>query len=95
MTKKIHHYNNHGIQELIRHFGKKVHHWRSEGGYGRRNSCSEDGGSAKEEEFRGRSKSLDGASKRTVKISDCEATYRIYDSILKEGDIFILLKFRR
>lgn len=83
MTRKFHH--NNGIQELIRHFGKKVHHWRSEGGYGRRNSCSEDSGS-KEEEFRGRSKSLDGSSKRIPAIGDCEATYRIYDSILREGE---------
>lgn len=78
-----------GIQELIRHFGKKVHHWRSEGGYGRRNSCSEDGNGKIDEEFRGRSKSLDGASKKRPIIGDCEATYRIYDSILKEGEVLM------
>lgn len=84
-SHKGHNHHHHSIQELIRHFGKKVHHWRSEGGY-RRASCSEDSPrkEQEEDEFRERSKSLDGAVKRR-QISDCEATYRIYNTILKEG----------
>ncbi|CAH0557201.1 unnamed protein product [Brassicogethes aeneus] len=76
-------HHHHSIQELIRHFGKKVHNWRSEGGY-RRNSCSSDDAPSPTEDFRGRSKSLDCQVKRPH-FSDCEATYRIYNSILKEG----------
>ncbi|XP_071053163.1 uncharacterized protein [Onthophagus taurus] len=74
-------HHHHSIQELKRYFGKKVNNWIGERGH-RRNSCSEDGNKVLDE-FRIRSKSLDGAIKRP--ISDCEATYRIYDSILKEG----------
>lgn len=83
--QKNHNHHHHSIQELIRHFGKSVrNHWKSEGGY-RRASCSEDSTTCKlEEEFRGRSKSLDGTFKKKV-LTDCEATYRIYESILKEG----------
>lgn len=80
--KVQHNHHHHSIQELIRHFGRKVQSWRSEGGY-RRASCSEDNPSKEQDEFRERSKSLDGAIRRP--ISDCEATYRIYNRILKEG----------
>ncbi|KAF2883109.1 hypothetical protein ILUMI_23064, partial [Ignelater luminosus] len=82
---KHHNHHHHTIQELIRHFGKKVHHWRSEGGY-RRSSCSEDEPKREEEEFRGRSKSLDGNTvrRKAYGVADCETTYRIYDTILKE-----------
>ncbi|KAL3282854.1 hypothetical protein HHI36_006015 [Cryptolaemus montrouzieri] len=87
---KNHNHHHHSIQELIRHFGKKVHNWRYSDGY-RRNSCSvsEDRNVPKSEEadFRGRSKSLDGTLKRPHfrPLTDCESTYRIYESILKEG----------
>lgn len=76
---KHHNHHHHSIQELIRHFGKKIH-WKSDGG--RRSSCSVDD-VEKPEEFRERSKSLDSSAKRN--LSDCEATYRIYNTILKEG----------
>lgn len=84
-SQKNHNHHHHSIQELIRHFGKKVHHWRSEGGY-RRASCSEDSPrkGQEDDEFRERSKSLDGTTKRP-QVSDCEATYRIYNTILKQG----------
>lgn len=36
-------------------------------------------------EFRSRSKSLDDGNKRR-NITDCETTYRIYDTIVKEGE---------
>lgn len=89
-SQKSHSHHHHSIQELIRHFGKKVHHWRSEGGY-RRASCSEDSPrkGQEEDEFRERSKSLDGAVKRP-QVSECEATYRIYNTILKEGTYYLL-----
>lgn len=63
-----------------------MQHWRLAEGY-RRSSCSEDGsGRGDEDEFRSRSKSLDCYTKRRpLGVGDCEATYRIYDSILKEG----------
>ncbi|KAF7270090.1 hypothetical protein GWI33_016921 [Rhynchophorus ferrugineus] len=75
------HHHHHSIQELIGHFKKKVIHWRSENGY-RRSSCSE---SEADDSFRGRSKSLDCNTKRPVVATDCESTYRIYNTILKEG----------
>lgn len=81
--QRSHSHHHHSIQELIRHFGRKVHHWRSDGGY-RRASCSEDSPNSKPDDFRERSKSLDACTKRPA-ISDCEATYRIYNNILKEG----------
>lgn len=82
LHKNSHHH--HSIQELIRHFGKKMHHWRSEGS-GRRNSCSESGVNDNDDQFRTRSKSLDCSVKRP-EFSDCEGTYRIYEKILKEGN---------
>lgn len=89
---KNHNHHHHSIQELIRHFSKRMSSWRADGG-GRRNSCSvseEKHSHKEEEEFRGRSKSLDGQATRR-KISDCEATYRIYDRILKEGNKLVNL----
>lgn len=70
-----------------------MHHWRSEGGY-RRASCSEDSPrkGQEEDEFRERSKSLDGAVRRP-QVSECEATYRIYNTILKEGTCTLLFLF--
>lgn len=76
-------HHHHSIQELIRHFGKKMHHWRSDGS-GRRNSCSESGPGNSDDPFRSRSKSLDCNTKKPVH-RDCEETYRIYETILKEG----------
>uniref|UniRef100_A0A6P7FFN2 Uncharacterized protein LOC114327576 isoform X1 n=1 Tax=Diabrotica virgifera virgifera TaxID=50390 RepID=A0A6P7FFN2_DIAVI len=76
-TPKTHHH--HSIQELMKHFGKKIQHWRSEGAY-RRHSESEN--TEQEDQFRGRSKSLDCNAKKRVK--DCDA-YKIYDKILREG----------
>lgn len=80
--QKNHNHHHHSIQELIRHWGKKVHNWKTDGNYNRRNSCLEDGNKL-DEDFRGRSKSLDGTSRK--RVVDCESTYRIYDTILKEG----------
>lgn len=79
-------HHHHSIQEFIRHFGKSVRQWRNEHSY-RRASCSEDSSIKPEDEFRGRSKSLDGTFKKKI-LSDCEATYRIYESILREGTLY-------
>lgn len=83
LQKVNNHHHHHSLHELIKHFGKKMHHWKSEGERERRSSCSEDS-SAQREEFRHRSKSLDGDARRN--IGDCETTYRIYNRIIKEGN---------
>lgn len=86
-----HQHHHHSIQELIRHFGKKVHIWRNSNHIDnyRRNSCSNSYNKyGTDDEFRGRSKSLDCATKRPIYLSDCESTYRIYDKILLEGMFF-------
>lgn len=88
-----HRYKHHSIQELIRTFSKKMGHWRHDGGEGRRGSCAApvvaSESTAQNDEFRSRSKSLDGdhlqtALKRSV-LEDCGATYQIFETILKEG----------
>lgn len=81
-------HHHHSIQELIRHFGKKMHNWRSDVS-GRRNSCSESSAGSSDDQFRSRSKSLDCSTKRPA-FSDCESTYRIYETILKEGTLKII-----
>lgn len=80
--KQRHSHHHHSIQELKRFFGKRVNNWISERG-ARRSSCCEDSSPKADEEFRGRSKSLDGTIKRPIR--DCESTYKIYESILREG----------
>lgn len=77
-----------GFQEMIRQFGKKLGHFR------RQSESCQDSPSPKAEnhgdDFRNRSLSLDGrtAAKRRLPVpfeSDCETTYRIYESILRQG----------
>lgn len=91
------HKHKHSIQELIRTFGKKVGSWRHEGTEGRRGSCAVPVMSSEEaravidpDEFRSRSKSLDGDHLHRVLrrplLEDCGATYQIFDTILKEGN---------
>lgn len=63
-------------------------HWRSEGS-ARRNSLSDNSAGDEEDQFRGRSKSLDCNTKRPAYVRDCEATYRIFDAILKEGIVYL------
>ncbi|CAB3225097.1 unnamed protein product [Arctia plantaginis] len=86
----------HTIQELFRTFGKKVGHWRHEAsGESRRSSCAIPATSTGEaramnnEEFRSRSKSLDGDHIHKVLrrplLEDCGATYEIFEAILREG----------
>lgn len=89
-----HRHKHHSIQELIRTFSKKVGQWRHDSNEGRRGSCAVPAASsertAQSDEFRSRSKSLDGdhihkISKRSV-LEDCGATYQIFETILKEGN---------
>lgn len=98
-----HRHKHHSIQELIRTFSKKVGHWRHDTGEGRRGSCavpttsSEETHKADSDEFRSRSKSLDGdhlhrVFKRPL-LEDCGATYQIFDAILKEGKCFCTLVY--
>lgn len=91
-----HRQKHHTIQELFRTFGKKVGHWRHEAsGEGRRSSCAvpttstSEARAADNEEFRSRSKSLDGDHLHKVLrrplLEDCGATYEIFEAILREG----------
>lgn len=91
-------HKHHSIQELIRTFSKKVGHWRHESGDGRRGSCAVPVASSDEsrkvdaDEFRSRSKSLDGDHMNKILrrplLEDCGATYQIFDTIVKEGKVF-------
>ncbi|KAK9303130.1 hypothetical protein QLX08_005085 [Tetragonisca angustula] len=74
--KDHHHYS---IQEMIRHFGRRLGHIR------RQSEC-QDPPRKKEEDFRNRSQSLDGGARcPNLRDADCETTYRIYESILRQG----------
>jgi hypothetical protein len=86
---------------MIKNLGKKVHIWPRQ----RHNSINENeiakdleldqrkspAPHSKIDNFRSRSKSLDVTISRKV-LDDCEATYKIYNKILKEGNIVTLLK---
>ncbi|CAD1470001.1 unnamed protein product, partial [Heterotrigona itama] len=68
--KDHHHYS---IQEMIRHFGRRLGHIR------RQSEC-QDPPRKKEEDFRNRSQSLDGGARcPNLRDADCETTYRIYE----------------
>ena len=80
------HHHNHSIQEMLRHFGKKVHIWPRKSHDS--NSVCTSPQNDPQENFRTRSKSLDvnTLSRRTNRIlEDCGATYKIYEKIVKEG----------
>lgn len=95
-SSNSHRQKPHTIQELFRTFSKKVGHWRHEAsGEGRRGSCAIPATSHGEDramdsdEFRSRSKSLDGDHIHKVHrgplLEDCGATYEIFEAILREG----------
>ena len=87
LSSKHHH---HSIQEMIKHFGKKVHIWPRH----RHDSITENDAAnvAKPpDNFRSRSKSLDVTQTYKTNLDDCEATYKIYNKILKEGDCYYRL----
>lgn len=77
--EKQHHHRS--IQEMIRHFGRRLGHIR-------RQSESHESPKKREEDFRNRSQSLDGSARHPVnpQDADCETTYRIYESILRQGN---------
>jgi 5'-AMP-activated protein kinase, regulatory gamma subunit len=89
LSKNNHH---HSIQEMIKHFSKKVHLWsRSRHDSINENEISNDRRTSTPEpayvppeNFRSRSKSLDVTMSRSI-LDDCESTYKIYNKILKEG----------
>lgn len=83
-TSGSHHH--HSIQEMIKHFGKKVHIWpRNKSHHDSSHALSTlSGQNELQDDFRARSKSLD-VKPTTKKVHDWGKTYRIYDSIVKEG----------
>lgn len=89
---KSHHH--HSIHEMIKNLGKKVHIWprnrhdsinENEISSGGRQSSCQTPEPEVHEKFRSRSKSLDVNLTRKV-LDDCEATYKIYNRILREGN---------
>lgn len=78
--KQHHHHHHHSIQEMIRHFGRRLGHIR------RQSECHESPNKKREEDFRNRSQSLDGSRPVGLQEADCETTYRIYESILRQGN---------
>lgn len=82
---KSHHH--HSIQEMVKHFGKKMHIWPRN----RHESINETISNTAPleidpaEEFRVRSKSLDVPQTKKI-FDDCGSTYKIYNTILKEGN---------
>lgn len=92
LSHKSHHH--HSIQEMIKHFGKKVHIWprsrhdsinENEISNSRQSVCQTPELTQEPQgNFRSRSKSLDVQMSRKI-LDDCESTYKIYNRILKEG----------
>ncbi|OXU22134.1 hypothetical protein TSAR_000677 [Trichomalopsis sarcophagae] len=70
------------LQEMIRQFGKRL-------GYIRRQSECQENSNNHSDDFRNRSQSLDSQTiikhQSSTLDSDCETTYRIYESILRQG----------
>lgn len=77
------HHHHHSIQEMIKHLGKRLGHIR------RQSECQESP-KKREEDFRNRSQSLDGGVKHPTFDIDCETTYRIYESILRQGILLLI-----
>ncbi|KZC10127.1 hypothetical protein WN55_01110 [Dufourea novaeangliae] len=78
--EKPHHHHHHSIQEMIRHFGRRLGHIR------RQSECQDPPRKRDEQDFRNRSQSLDGGARIPgLREADCETTYRIYESILRQG----------
>ncbi|XP_037826346.1 uncharacterized protein LOC119614278 isoform X1 [Lucilia sericata] len=83
-----HHGHHHSIQELLKHFGKKVHIWPRKSHDNTASSVCTSPQNDPQENFRSRSKSLDvNTINRPNRIlEDCGATYKIFDKIVKEGN---------
>lgn len=84
-----HQHHHHSIQEMIKHFGKKVHIWPRNRHHHHHDSShnltSLSTQNDLQDDFRERSKSLDVADK-SKKVRDWGQTYKIYDRIVKEGE---------
>ncbi|XP_002137917.3 uncharacterized protein SNF4Agamma isoform X3 [Drosophila pseudoobscura] len=80
-----HSHHHHSIQELLKHFGKKIHVWPRKH-HDAQSVCTSPQNDP-QENFRTRSKSLDvnTLSRPNRILDDCGATYKIYDRIVKEG----------
>lgn len=74
---------------MIKHLGKKVHIWPRKRHDSTSNMSSNDTGldNDEQENFRSRSKSLDVNGKPKI-LGDCDATYKMFDKIVKEGILF-------
>ncbi|XP_065354287.1 uncharacterized protein SNF4Agamma isoform X6 [Calliphora vicina] len=79
--------HHHSIQEMLKHFGKKVHIWPRKSHDNTPSSVCTSPQNDPQENFRMRSKSLDvNTINRPNRIlADCGATYKIFDKIVKEG----------
>lgn len=84
-----HHHHHHSIQEMLKTFGKKVHIWPRKSHDHATNSVCTSPQNDPQENFRSRSKSLDVNTLRRPNriLEDCGATYKIFDKIVKEGNI--------
>lgn len=88
--KDHHHHHHHSIQEMLKTFGKKVHIWpRKSHDNAVASSVCTSPQNDPQENFRSRSKSLDVNTLRRPNriLEDCGATYKIYDKIVKEGNM--------
>lgn len=81
-----HNHHHHSIQELLKHFGKKVHIWPRKTHDAPSSVCTSPQNDP-QKNFRMRSKSLDvnTLSRPNKILEDCGATYQIFDRIVKEG----------
>ncbi|XP_032593039.1 uncharacterized protein LOC6564447 isoform X3 [Drosophila grimshawi] len=80
-----HHHHHHSIQEMLKHFGKKIHVWPRK--HTDAQSVCTSPQNDPQENFRTRSKSLDvNTLNRPNRIlADCGETYKVFDRIVKEG----------
>lgn len=81
------------LQNLIKQFGKKTHLWprkRHESTCNISETMSPT--NDPQDNFRARSKSLDVNYTNKI-LNDCDSTYKIFDKILREGNLRIFIDF--
>lgn len=89
-THKTHHHSS--VHEMIKHLGKKVHIWPRKRHDSTNNMATEtELINDEQENFRSRSKSLDVNVKQKKILGDCDATYKVFDKIVKEGILVVLM----
>lgn len=76
---------------MIKHIGKKAHIWPRKRHESTCNMATTATTPTNEvpDNFRSRSKSLDVTSYGNRILNDCDATYKIFDTIVREGKILI------